>query len=71
VMEGQYYKENKDKLNERDYYLQAVKNAEAADQFDNKLSEILSNQTTQNLAHAFWLYSDGRIGYYSKIFELF
>jgi hypothetical protein len=73
IMSGQFYKEElvREKLAERERYLQTVKEKEAARQTDNKLSETLGNRRTQDLAHAFWLYSDGKIGFYSSIFEPF
>jgi hypothetical protein len=73
IMSGHFYKEElaREKLAERDRYLQIVKEKEAARQTDNKLSETLGNRRTQDLAHAFWLYSDGKIGFYSSIFEPF
>jgi glycogen debranching enzyme len=74
LMEGPYYNEkepDKEMIAERERYVQATKNAEMARQLDSKLSETLDNWSTQNLAHAVWLYSEGRIGYYSCIFDSF
>lgn len=73
IMSGRFYKEEltRQKLAERDIYLQSVKEKEVARQTDNKLSETLGNRGTQDLAHAFWLYPDGKIGFYSSVFESF
>jgi hypothetical protein len=71
LMDGPFYKENPEKIAERTRYIEAIKEGERVRQLDNKLSETLDNRNIQNLADAIWLYSEGRIGYYSCIFDLF
>ncbi|OAL56704.1 hypothetical protein IQ07DRAFT_674857 [Pyrenochaeta sp. DS3sAY3a] len=74
VMDGPFYREKRSDQEitaERRRYIQAIKEGERARQLDSKLSETLENRHTQNLAHAIWLYSEGRIGYYSRIFDSF
>jgi hypothetical protein len=74
VMDGPlYHEEESDReiLTARREYIEAVQKMEKARQLDNKLSTTLSNWCTQNLAHAIWLYHEGRIGFYTSIFKLF
>jgi hypothetical protein len=71
ALDGAFYREKQsDVIAERKGYIQAIKDGERAMQLDNRLSETLDNGNTQNLAHTFWLFSDGRIGYYSNIIDL-
>jgi Ser/Thr protein kinase RdoA (MazF antagonist) len=62
-----YHEEDSDRevLADRRKYIEAVQEIEKRQQLDNKLSTVLSNWNTQNLAHALWLYLDGKIGYYT------
>lgn len=74
VMDGPFYREqqsDQEKIAERKRYVQAVKERERARQLDSRLSETLDNWNTQNLAHAIWLYLEGRIGFYSRIIDSF
>jgi hypothetical protein len=74
VMDGSlYHEEESDReiLTERREYIEAVRKMEKMRQLDNKLSTTLSDWSTQNLAHAIWLYLEGRIGLYTSIFKLF
>ncbi|KAF2182611.1 hypothetical protein K469DRAFT_669624 [Zopfia rhizophila CBS 207.26] len=74
VMNGPLYHEDdadRQVLAERGRYIEMVRKAEKARQLDSKLSTVLGNWSAQNLAHAIWLYLDGRIGFYTHVFELF
>jgi hypothetical protein len=74
LMDGSFYRKkqsDQDIEAERKMYITAIKHGERAGQLDSKLSETLENWKTQNLAQAMWLYPDGRIGYYSRIIDLF
>lgn len=74
VMDGPLYHEDESDLEmlaERKRYVQVVQEMEEARQLDNKLSKTLGDCSTQNLTHAIWLYLEGRIGFYSSIFEQF
>jgi hypothetical protein len=74
VMDGSFYCEkqsDQEKVAEREGYIQAIKDGESERQLDHKLSETLDNRHTQNLAQAIWLFSEGRIGYYSRILDAF
>jgi hypothetical protein len=53
---------------ERTAYLEVIKKIKGDKQLDNKLSTVLGDQRSQNLAQACWLYLEGRIGYYTSIF---
>jgi hypothetical protein len=71
-MEGPYYCEgdyNWKLSAERKAYLEVIKKTEGDKQLDNKLSTVLGDQRSQNLAQACRLYLDGRIGYYTSIFS--
>ncbi|KAF2865942.1 hypothetical protein BDV95DRAFT_651482 [Massariosphaeria phaeospora] len=70
LLDGPFYREkqsDQEMMADRKRYIQAIKEGERA----SRVSETLDSWNTQNFAHAIWLYSDGRIGYYSRIFELF
>lgn len=74
VMDGPLYCEeesDREKFAERIRYIEVVKKTEKALQLDSKLSMAFGDQNTQNLASAIWLYSDGRIGFYSSVFKPF
>jgi hypothetical protein len=74
LMDGPFYRKkqsDQEIIAERKRYIQAIKEGERVKQLDSRLSETLGDANTQNLAHAIWLYSEGRIGYYSRMFDLF
>lgn len=74
VMDGPLYCEeesDREKFAERTRYIEVVKKTEKALHLDSKLSIAFGDRNTQNLASAIWLYFDGRIGFYSSVFELF
>ncbi|KAF1948118.1 hypothetical protein CC80DRAFT_486569 [Byssothecium circinans] len=74
VMDGPFYREeesDRQKLADRMRYIEVIRGVERGQRLDNKLSMALSDWNTQNQASAAWLYLDGRIGFYSSIFELF
>jgi hypothetical protein len=61
VMDGPLYREeesDREMFAERRSYIEVVKKLEKARQLNNKLSMVLSDWKTQNLAHAIWLYLD-------------
>tara|TARA_R110002003_G_scaffold88_9_gene7113 strand:+ start:2043 stop:2675 length:633 start_codon:yes stop_codon:yes gene_type:complete len=74
VMDGPLYCEDesdRETLAARKRYISVVKTQEDAKQLDSKLSRALDDRSTQNFAHAFWLYQDGRIGFYTDVFNSF
>ena len=71
VMDEPFYNEKNEIIAERKMYIQAIKDAERVKQLDSRLSETLDDENIQNLAQAIWLYPDGRIGFYSRIFDVF
>lgn len=74
VMDGPFYRENassREMMADRKRYVEVVRSLEEAKQLDSSLSQTLDDWATQNLAHAIWLHPDGRIGFYSDIFNLF
>jgi hypothetical protein len=62
---------DRERLAERGKYIEVVKEMEITLKLDSNLSMVLSDWKTLNLAHASCLYPDGRVGFYSDIFELF
>jgi aminoglycoside phosphotransferase (APT) family kinase protein len=50
-------------------YVELVQRAEEKRGYDNQLSTVLSDEPIQAFAHAFWLYGDGRIGFYDRVLE--
>ncbi|GAO18653.1 hypothetical protein UVI_02064280 [Ustilaginoidea virens] len=74
VMDGSSYREDESERDcrlEQKRYVEVVKEAEGARQMDGKLSDALGDENSQNLGQALWLWADGRIGYYSRVLELF
>ncbi|KAJ4286505.1 hypothetical protein N0V90_013205 [Kalmusia sp. IMI 367209] len=74
VLDGPLYREeesDREIFAERARYVEVVKQMEQTRDLDSKLSAALGDWKVQNLAHAVWLYQDGRIGFYSSIFDLF
>ncbi|KAH9212833.1 hypothetical protein DL95DRAFT_463659 [Leptodontidium sp. 2 PMI_412] len=74
AIDGSFYCENeatRQMIAERRNYVELVRKAEKARQFDGNLSTTLGDSNVQNLAHAIWLYEDGRIGFYTKVLEAF
>lgn len=74
VLDGLLYRESEESravLADRDRYVEVVKALEEAKQVDGELSSILGDERVQSLAQGVWLYLDGRIGFYSDIFDLF
>jgi hypothetical protein len=74
LLDGSFYRAHKsgqEKIAERERYIQAIKHGESARQLDSRFSETLDDSNTQNLAQAIWLYLDGKIGYYSDMFDPF
>ncbi|SPQ26006.1 06ecb864-72aa-450f-b88f-6fcf323cebfd [Thermothielavioides terrestris] len=51
-------------------YIKLVQQAEERGQHDTTLSTILSDERVQAFAHAFWLYGEGRIGFYDRVLKL-
>jgi len=54
---------------DRKEYVRLVQKVEGERGFDKRLSSVLSDDKLQAFAHAFWLYDDGRIGYYDKVLK--
>jgi hypothetical protein len=50
-------------------YVKLVQMAEKKRHLDTKLSTVLSDEHIQAFAHAFWLYGEGRIGFYDAVLE--
>jgi hypothetical protein len=48
-------------------YLEYVAETEEKQSLDGTLSTVLSNSAVQDFAHAFWLWHDGKVGFYTKI----
>jgi hypothetical protein len=74
VMDGPLYREDesdREKFADRMRYIEVVEKTEMARHLDSKLSTVFGDRNTQNLASAIWLYLDGRIGFYSGVFEPF
>jgi hypothetical protein len=74
VMYGPLYHENeedRETLAERRKYVEVVRKMEKARQLDNNISTVLGDWNTQNLAHAIWLFLEGKIGFYTSIIKLF
>lgn len=74
LMDGPFYckkQSDQETIAEWKRYIQAIKEWERVKQLDSKLSETLGDGNIQNLAQVIWLYLEGRIGYYSSIFDLF
>ncbi|KAH7061876.1 hypothetical protein BKA63DRAFT_429851 [Paraphoma chrysanthemicola] len=74
VMDGPLWSEvesDREMLADRKRYISVVKTQEDAKQLDHKLSQALDDWSTQNFAHAFWLYEDGRIGFYTDVLNSF
>ena len=62
---------DRQQLVERASYVEIVRKMEDARELDRKLSTALADWNTQNLAHAIWLYLDGKIGFYTEILKVF
>ncbi|KAK3365402.1 hypothetical protein B0H63DRAFT_498264 [Podospora didyma] len=72
-MDGPLYKASEFELAMtcfRKQHVELVRGSEEARQVDGKLSAVLYDKEVQALAHAFWLYEDGRIGYYDRVLKL-
>jgi hypothetical protein len=72
AMDGPLYKETDyDKAMNlaRGEYLKLVQMAEKKRHLDTKLSSVLCDEGIQAFAHAFWLYGEGRIGFYDAVLE--
>jgi hypothetical protein len=50
-------------------YVKLVQRAEEKRGLDTQLSTVLADAPVQAFAHAFWLYDDGRIGFYDRVLE--
>ncbi|KAI0619222.1 Protein kinase-like domain protein [Pyrenophora tritici-repentis] len=69
-MDGPLYCKNEwdqEVLDERKKYVQVIKRQEARRQLDQRVSETLEDDSTQDLAQAVWLYSEGKIGFYTSL----
>ncbi|KAF2753263.1 hypothetical protein EJ05DRAFT_458272 [Pseudovirgaria hyperparasitica] len=74
VMDGPLYNEtesDRELLAERKRYIEVIQTWERVRQLDSKLSTVLDHWNTQSLAHAIWLYLEGRIGFYTDVFKSF
>jgi hypothetical protein len=74
AMDRSFYYENeatRQIIAKRRNYVKLVRKAEEAWQFNSNLSITLGDSDIQNLAHAIWLYKDGKIGFYTKVLEAF
>jgi hypothetical protein len=70
VMDGPVYNETEAMaamLLARKEYVEVVHGEEKKRGFDNRLSEVLADEEVQAFASAFWLYGDGRIGFYDRV----
>lgn len=73
VMDGPLYQETESTTAiglARTEYVSLVRVAEHKRRLDANLSTILSDKEVQALAHAFWLYGEGRIGFYNNVLGL-
>jgi hypothetical protein len=52
-------------------YVRLVQRAEEQRHLDSSLSTVLGDERIQSFAHAFWLYGEGRIGFYDAVLESF
>jgi hypothetical protein len=50
-------------------YVKLVQMAEKKRHLDTKLSSVLCDEHLQGFAHAFWLFGEGRIGFYDAVLE--
>lgn len=50
-------------------YVKRVKRMEVEKGLDGRLSGVLGDEEVQGLAQAFWLWEDGRIGFYGGVIE--
>lgn len=74
AMDGALYCEDEAKilrLKEPSEYTESVRIAEKERGLDSNLSVTLEDSAVQHLAHAFWLYEDGRIGFYGDVLDEF
>ena len=51
-------------------YVKLVQTAERKQRLDTMLSAVLSDESIQAFAHAFWLYGEGRRGFYDRVLKL-
>ena len=51
-------------------FARLVRRQEEARRLDARLSAVLADEEVQAFAHAFWLYGEGRIGFYDRVLEL-
>ena len=72
AMDGPLYRQTSETMAmeaARKEYINWVRKAERSRQADEKVSEVLSDHNMQSLAHAIWLYVDGRIGFYCRVLD--
>jgi hypothetical protein len=73
AMDGPLFKETEQRKAmelARAEYVKLVQTAEEEHHLDTMLSAILSDECVQAFAHAFWLYGEGRIGFYDGVLKL-
>ncbi|KZM19152.1 uncharacterized protein EKO05_0003191 [Ascochyta rabiei] len=57
----------RERRNKRETYIKYVEEIEKKQLLDGTLSMVLSNSAVQDFAHAFWLWHDGKVGFYKEI----
>ncbi|KAG8156786.1 hypothetical protein KVR01_013391 [Diaporthe batatas] len=73
VMDGPLYRDTESDIAmrlARAEFVKTVREAEERRRSDKKLSDVLADEEVQALSHAFWLYGDGRIGFYDRVLRL-
>ncbi|KAH9897416.1 protein kinase-like protein [Xylariomycetidae sp. FL2044] len=72
IMDGPLYQEDEEtrrQARQRAEYVRLASTAERDRGLDNVVSTVLGDNTVQYLAHALWLYKDGRIGFYGDLLD--
>ncbi|KAL2264413.1 hypothetical protein VTK26DRAFT_3300 [Humicola hyalothermophila] len=73
VMDGPLYQETESRVAmrlARAEFVMLVRGVEERRRLDAQLSAVLADEEMQAFSHAFWLYGDGRIGFYDRVLGL-
>lgn len=73
VMDGPHYHETESRVAmclAHAEFLKLVRAVEGRRRLDEKLSAMLADEEVQAFSHAFWLYGEGRIGFYDRVLRL-
>ncbi|KAL1844701.1 hypothetical protein VTK73DRAFT_1999 [Phialemonium thermophilum] len=73
ALDGPLYQETESSVaarHARAEFVNTVRGMEERRQLDTRLSAVLADEEVQAFSHAFWLYGEGRIGFYDRVLGL-